>query len=139
MESTFSTKLGDLFGSEYSEHIKAGEEYWYNFGGLRITDDTVIYWCKIKVTYIRSGVMFYIFDGYPEAGERHADLNSMMTELMEIAILDPVKDLGIPEESSYRFDDTHTKIVNWNNNGEGSQNPIDSVINSAIEVIKNKK
>ena len=60
---TLSTRLSDLYGKDnYHSHIEEGREYWYYFSGEnKISEKYGNGWYKIKVTYIRSGCMFYIF------------------------------------------------------------------------------
>ena len=53
----YSSKLDDLFGSDITEmekYIKPGRKFW-NF-------DSMGNWCPLTVTYVRSGVIFYVYD-----------------------------------------------------------------------------
>lgn len=58
----FSTTLKDLYGEEeYAKHIVEGGEYFMFFeNGSEVYKKTGKNWNVIKVTYIRSGVVFYI-------------------------------------------------------------------------------
>ena len=56
---TFSTRLRDMLGKRpenVAEYIKVGREFWHFDEGI---------WRKLKVTYIRSGVMFFEFCDEP--------------------------------------------------------------------------
>ena len=57
--TTFTTTLFDTFGKridDIAEYIKTGREFWHY-------DDCR--WRKLKVTYVRSGVMFLTFEDEP--------------------------------------------------------------------------
>ncbi len=116
---TLSTKLYDLYGKdEYHLHIEVGREYWYYF-----TTESIIAkkygsgWYKIKVTYIRSGCLFYIFPDYKDIDEEFCPLKCFMTSQFEFAEINPKKDLDIKDDSFllYRFDDTRTVVIDWDN------------------------
>lgn len=116
---TLSTKLYDLYGKdEYHLHIEVDREYWYYF-----TDESNIAkkygsgWYKIKVTYIRSGCMFYIFSDYKDIDEEFCPLRCFMTSQFEFAEINPKRDLNIEDDlfSKYRFDDIRTTIIDWDN------------------------
>lgn len=115
----FSTKLYDLYGSEYASHIEVGKEYWEYFA-----TDTDIYkktgqnYNKIKITYIRSGCMFYVFCAAPELAEEYCPINCYRAMNLIVAEIDPIKDLKSIKESDkdfYYFDDTFTIVKNWHN------------------------
>lgn len=115
----FSTQLSDLYGQDnYQSHIEEGREYWYYFPR---TDELREGWYKIKVTYIRSGCLFYIFSDYPEIKERFCPINCFMASAFIFAEIDPLKDMGNKLEDIesskklYRFDDEHTIVKNWPN------------------------
>jgi len=121
-----STKLIDLYGKDnYQSHIEVGREYWYYFAkntqAYKLTNK---YWNKIKITYIRSGCLFYILSDVPEFKEEFCPINCFMTSTFVFAELDPIKDLGDKLEDieaaklSYCFDDEHTVIKNWPNERE---------------------
>ena len=121
----FSTCLSDLYGrGGYQSHIKVGDEYWYYF-----TENTEVYkvshknWNKLRISYIRSGCLFYIFPEFPDISEEFCPISCFMTSKFILAELDPIKDLeglmsDIDTESGkirYCFDDEHTIIKNWPN------------------------
>lgn len=91
-----STKLCDLYGNDnYEQHIEVGKEYWYYFG----TDSDVgrkygpgDY--KLKVTYIRSGCLFYVLSDYPDIEEDFCPTNCFMASQFVVAKLNPVKYLS---------------------------------------------
>ena len=116
---TLSTKLYDLYGKdEYHLHIEVDREYWYYF----TTESNIAKkygsgWYKIKVTYIRSGCMFYIFSDYEDIDEDFCPLKCFMTSQFEFAEINPKKDLDIKDDSFslYRFNDTRTVVIDWDN------------------------
>ena len=132
-KTTFSTKLCNLYDrDEYYLHIEVDREYWYYF-----TDESNIAkkygsgWYKIKVTYIRSGCMFYIFSDYEDMDEEFCPLRCFMTSQFEFAEINPKKDLNITDDSfsNCRFDDVRTIIIDWDNSlTYASDNLIDILI-----------
>ena len=121
-KTTLSTKLYDLYGKdEYHLHIEVNREYWYYF----TTESNIAKkygsgWYKIKVTYIRSGCMFYIFSDYEDIDEEFCPLRCFMTSQFEFAEINPIEDLKgiinlIKDTTLYRFDDTRTIVKNWDN------------------------
>jgi hypothetical protein len=60
--------ISDLYGiDKYKSYIKVGNEYWYYFlGNTEEYEATHKYWNKIRITYIRSGCLFYILPDAPE-------------------------------------------------------------------------
>lgn len=118
-KTTLSTKLYDLYGKdEYHLHIEVNREYWYYF----TTESNIAKkygsgWYKIKVTYIRSGCMFYIFSDYEDMDEEFCPLRCFMTSQFEFAEINPKKDLDIKNDSFslYRFNDTRTVVIEWDN------------------------
>lgn len=123
-----STMISNLYGiDKYKSYIKVENEYWYYF--LENTEEyeaTHKYWNKIRITYIRSGCLFYILPDAPEVKENFCPINCFMTSRFVLAELDPVKDLkdlldDIDTEAAklkYCFDDEHTIIKNWPNEKE---------------------
>lgn len=113
----YSTKLCDLYGRDnYESHIELGREYW-------LYDDTK--WRKIKITYIRSGVAFYVFTDSPETPEKYMPLGSFIAATLLFAEIDPSKDIAdtnnINLEGLNRlccFDDEYTVVKNWDNEKE---------------------
>lgn len=127
-KTCFSTMISDLWGREgYKEHIKVGDEFWYFFTekseAFKVTHK---YWNKIRITYIRSGCLFYVLPEAPEVKEDFCPVSCFMTSRFVLAELDPVRDLkdvidDIDSESArirYCFDDEHTVVSNWPNEKE---------------------
>ena len=59
-ETTFTANLYEMFGKrdeDVTEYIKPGREFWHFDGNV---------WHKLKVTYVRSGVMFFVFEEKPD-------------------------------------------------------------------------
>ena len=59
---TFDTRLYELFCKEdefVKAYIKVGRKFWHY-------DCEKMYWRKLTVTYVRSGVMFFTFDDEPD-------------------------------------------------------------------------
>lgn len=118
-----STKLSDLYGRDnYHSHIEEGREYWYYFAGenKKISEKYGSGWYKLKVTYIRSGCMFYIFPDYPDIEEDFCPTRCFMASVFEFAEIDPIKDIIKDDKDNgyikkYRFDDTRTVVKNWDN------------------------
>ena len=111
-----STVLCDLYGKDnYKDHIEIGREYW----GFFPVSDNIKYsgWYKIKITYIRSNCVFYIFSDHPEIPEDFCGINSFLMSRIEFAELDPEKDLKLDNvemmKKVYYFDDTRTIVHNW--------------------------
>ena len=130
---TLSTKLLDLYNKdEYHLHIEVDREYWYYFTTeSNIAKKYGAGWYKIKVTYIRSGCMFYIFSDYEDMNEEFCPLRCFMTSQFEFAEINPKKDLDIEGDSfsKYRFDDVRTTIIDWDNSlTYASDNLIDILI-----------
>lgn len=114
-----------LYGKDkYQSYIKLNKEYWYYFD-----ENTEIFkashknWNKLRITYIRSGCLFYNFPDYPNVKENYCPINCFMTSRFVLAELDPIKDLkniinDIDSEAAkikYCFDDEYTIIKNWPN------------------------
>ena len=116
---TYSTMLSDLYGRDnYQSHIEAGRDYWYYFPKDSEIENG---WHKIRVTYIRSGCMFYFFPDNPEVKERFCPLNCFMASQFVLAEIDPEKDMaGILDDiemakKMYRFNSERTVVKNWPN------------------------
>ena len=115
-----STQLSDLYGRDgYRSHIEEGREYWGFFSRDSEIDEG---WYKIKITYIRSGCMFYMFSNYPEVKERFCPLGCFFTSVLVPTDIDPVKDLdnfgNDIDKKVYCFDTEHTTVHNWPNEKE---------------------
>ena len=125
-KTKLSTMLSDLYGRDnYQSHIEVGREYWYYFSeGSQAYNLTHKYWNKIKITYIRSGCLFYVLSDVPEFKEEFCPTSCFMASTFVCAELDPIKDLGDKLENieaaklTYCFDDEHTIIKNWPNERE---------------------
>lgn len=113
-KNCYSTRLCDLYGRDnYEPHIEEGREYW-------LFDD--VHWRKIKITYIRSGVAFYVFNDSPETPEKYMPLGSFIAATLLFAEIDPYKDIDEFDTDYYKdmsrlyyFDDEHTVVKNWDN------------------------
>lgn len=60
--TTFTSQLYDMFGKHtdaIDEYIKPDREFWYHDYGKRK-------YRKLKITYVRTGVMFFVFEDEPE-------------------------------------------------------------------------
>lgn len=126
-KNCFSTMVSDLWGRDgYQSHIEVDREYWYYFSeDTQAYNLTHQYWNKIKITYIRSGCLFYILSDVPEFKEEFCPINCFMTSTFVLAEIDPIKDLGEEmlgniEGAKLRFcfDDKHTIVNNWPNERE---------------------
>lgn len=123
-----STKLCDLYGRDgYQSHIYVGDEYFYYFDeNTEIFRKSHKHWNKLRVSYVRSGCMFYCFPDYPGIKEDFCPISCFMAGSLVVANLDPVKDLkgDLPNIDSdyakivYYFDDEHTIVNNWPNEKE---------------------
>lgn len=125
-KTCFSTQLSDLYGIDnYQSHIELGREYWWNWAeNSDVYEKTSKHWHKIKITYLRSGCMFYILDDAPEIGEMFCPINCFLASTLILAELDPIKDLGEAlgdiESAKFKFcfNDEHTIVKNWPNERE---------------------
>ena len=121
---TFSTVLYDLYREDYPSHIEVNREYWYYFAkGNEIADKYGSGYYKIKITYIRSGCLFYIFSDHKNVAEQFCPINCYMSSQFELAEINPIEDLKdkinlIKDSTLYRFDDTRTIVKNWDNTNE---------------------
>lgn len=113
-----STRVYDLFGKKYTEHIIVGKKFWAFFSEdekeFRLTNKN---WNLITITYIRAGVVFFTLDLNPTE-EFHFELGSIMSQQLKLYELDPINDLDFSQEMHefFHFDDELTKIVNFDNN-----------------------
>ena len=125
-KTRFSTMISDLYGRDsYQKYLVVGKEYWWDF-----PEDSDVYrktnkhWHKIKITYLRSGCMFYILDDVPELGEMFCSINCFLASTLILAEIDPIKDLGETlgdieaAKFKYCFNDEHTIVKNWPNERE---------------------
>lgn len=112
------TDLISLFGElYYKDHLYVGRELWLKTDvGTPEYNVTHKEWNKIVITYIRTGVMFYSIVGHPEH-EFYGLMGSMKVLKMKVAELDPYKEIDTTVFTlrQVRFDDTLTKIVNFDN------------------------
>ena len=123
-KTTISTSMGSLYGKKkYHEYIRVGETYIYwfpeNSDVGRFTGKT---WVKFTVTYIRSNVAFYILPDYPDFEEHSFSVKSIMAEQMMPIVLDPYKEefdkIWNIDLKRYRFDDSYTDVINFDNSEE---------------------
>ena len=126
-KTCFSTVLSDLYGRDgYQSHIELGREYWYYFDektqAFKLTHK---YWNKIKITYIRSGCLFFILPDVPEFKEEFFPINCYMASILILAEIDPIKDIGKEllgnidaAKIKYCFNTEHTIVKNWPNEKE---------------------
>lgn len=139
-KTCFSTKLSDLYGIDnYQNHIEVNREYWYYFfGDCDICNTYGTGWYKIKVTYIRSKCMFYIFSDYPDMPEQFCPINCFLASCLVFAEIDPLKDLKNEMSKNidynkikYCFDDKHTIVKNWDNERyiEIDENELEKILN----------
>lgn len=80
--TTFDTRLYELFckqDANVKAYIKVGRKFWHY-------DTEKRYWRKLTVTYVRTGVMFFVFDDEPNV--EHAwftgSFNALMLHAAEI-------------------------------------------------------
>lgn len=111
---TYSTTLKDLYGVDgYAERIKVGDEFWTD--ALHIENLTGKKWNKVKVSYVRSGIVFFNVVG-EELPEQYFPIDSFDVAMFIKARLDPYKDLEkMPGLDRCRFDDRLTEVVNFDN------------------------
>ena len=127
-KTIFSTMISDLYGRNggYEKALKVGREYWWNWSAnTPIGQKHGAGWHKIRITYIRSHCMFYIFPDYPDVPEQFCGFGSFLASSLVLADLNPIIDLpdimkyGIEySQQMYCFDDTITIIHNWDNSTE---------------------
>lgn len=126
----FSTQLSELYGRDnYESHIEVGREYWYFWGtDSDVYKHTKQTWNKIKITYIRSGVVFYVLSDFPDYPEDFFPFKCYMASALVYAQIDPMKDVPWSKfdiergkeyiEKRYCFDDERTVVMNWDNSKE---------------------
>lgn len=127
-KNCFSTMLSELYGRDgYQSHIEVGKEYWYFFSeDYAIFKKTQKHWNKIKISYVRSGCLFYVFPDEPDIPEEFCPVSCFMTSRFILAELDPIKDLkGLIDDIDidaakieYCFNDERTIVKNWPNEKE---------------------
>lgn len=137
-KTCFSTCLSDLYGRDgYQSHIEINREYWYYFSR---TENLSEGWYKIKVTYIRSGCVFYILSDHPEIAENFFPINCFMASSLIFAEIDPIKDLGDKlgdievSKKTCCFDKEHTVVKNWPNEREIDSNVLDPISVAMLSV-----
>lgn len=127
----YSTVLEDLYGKEdYKKHLEVGREYWWYWpGSSDVFEHTHEHWTKIKITFERSGVYFYVLPDYPDFTEHFFPVDCFLASHLQYAEIDPMKDLvwdnGVNNELSreylekrYYFSDEKTVVLNWDNSPE---------------------
>ena len=95
-----SSIIGDIYGRKYChKFIREGECYWFGFvQGEGPTDEInenqwneyrikhpkrvrgMVVYFKLKITYIRAGVVFYSLPDFPQVNERYFVMGSYMSE-----------------------------------------------------------
>lgn len=130
MKIKFSTQLSELYGRDkYQSHIELNREYWYCFGSeTKVYKHTKQSLNKIKISYIRSGIAFYVLSNFPDFPEGYFPLSCFMASALKYAEIDPMKDLPLSDEHNqctkeylekmFCFDDEVTTVINWNNSKE---------------------
>ena len=101
---TFTSRLYDMFAKNTESikaYIKPGREFWHYDGdkGYR----------KLKVTYVRSGVMFFVFEDKPEI-ERAWFLGSFSTISLYAAQIYPYEIGKLLSSQSKLFKDYDKRI-----------------------------
>ena len=111
---TLSTTMKDLYGlNYYHEHINVGDEFWTDAGFIQ--ELTHHKWNKIHVTYVRSGAMFFIVED-ADIPEQYMGTKSFAASVMIKAKIDPRQEFpDRPDIDDFRFDDTFTEVVNFDN------------------------
>ena len=111
---TLSTIMKDLYGvNEYHKYIHVGDEFWSD--APFIQELTNKKWNKIRVTYIRSGVMFFTIED-TDIPEQYIPTKSFAAAIMIKAKIDPHKEFPYRDDLDYyRFDDKFTEVVNFDN------------------------
>lgn len=124
-KNRFSTMISDLYGRDsYEKALKVGREYWWDWpANTPIGRKYGSGWHKIRITYIRSNCMFYIFPDYPNVPEQFCPVNCFLASSLILADLDPEKDLKFDidielAKKLYYFNDDMTIIHNWDNSSE---------------------
>ena len=121
----FSTQLSQLYGwDKYEQHLEVGREYFrfweYN---STVFEYTKTHLAKIKITYKRSGVCFFVLPDFPEVPELFFTVGSFIAATLVFVEIDPMKDLTWEGyemtkeqlEKRYCFDDETTVVLNWDN------------------------
>lgn len=109
--TTFATRLYELFCKHdevVEAYIKVGRKFWHY-------DAEKMYWRKLTVTYVRTNVMFFVFDD--ESSVEHAwftgSFNALMLHAAEIYPYE------IEELLSLRYPDNNfveiCKTCKWDN------------------------
>ena len=126
-KTRFSTMLSDLYGRDnYQEHLIVGREYWWNFPETSdVYRATGRFWNKLRITYRRSGCIFYKIIDAHNLDEQFCPVSCFLSSTLIFADLDPIEDLPFIKEEGiekcqqiYCFDDTRTVIHNWDNSLE---------------------
>lgn len=125
-KTRYSTVLEDLYGKEdYKKHLEVGREYWWHWpGSSDVFEHTHEHWTKIKITFERSGVYFYVLPDYPDFTEHFFPVDCFLASHLQYAEIDPMKDLdwrGYEKmtkeylEKRFCFADEKTIVLNWDN------------------------
>lgn len=126
-KTRFSTMVSDLYGRDgYQKILTVGREFWWNFPETSdVYKATGRSWNKLKITYRRSGCIFYQIVDASNIGEQFCPVNCFMASSLILADLNPIEDLPFIKKEGielskqlYCFDDTRTIIHNWDNSKE---------------------
>lgn len=124
-KTTYSTQICDLYGrNDYANHIELNREYWWMWPeDSDVARYTGQCWNKLKVSYLRSGCVFYILPEFPDFGEHFFAASCFLASTLILADINPEKDIKFEEDiemakKKYRFDDTRTVVNNWPNERE---------------------
>lgn len=108
-------------GFAFLEIVKSIKKSTRKNGGILLS-----FWAKIRITYVRSDVYFYILPIYSYISEKSFQKDSYMSQYIEPTILDLNKEnfkIDVPNEivkmgnpksiwyTSEDFDTTHTKVI----------------------------
>lgn len=125
-----STVMKDLYGKNfYYLYFKVNKEYWmYCDSTMTIGHLYGSGYYKIRITYLRSGCMFYIFSDYPDIPEEYCSTQCYLASTLIIAELNPRKDLSQKfNDKVYYFDDKLTVVEDWDNSHTVDPNQIESL------------
>jgi hypothetical protein len=124
-KTRFSTVISDLYGRDnYQKILTVGREFWWNFPETSdVYRATGKFWNKLRITFRRSGCIFYQIVDAPNIGEQFCPVNCFLASTLTLADLDPQEDLKFSidvelAKKLYCFNDDRTVIHNWDNSIE---------------------
>ena len=115
-----STELHKLCRTSTGEieekFLEVGTVYWHFISDeeKRLLSLNVCQWVRIKLTYIRSGVYFYIYPDYPNASEQWSPTNSLNAMMLHFEEFYPEK-YGWSPDWNWDTIDGRVKIKRLNN------------------------